>query len=436
MMPLPLPKPEFRAPKPLQALLLLGGAFAFAGAGWFFASHRPIQDPDPILGERAVAAMTFVGQPRFLAPFETSLPPKAAAVLRALSYPKGSQTTLFAYRQDDGSFGWGAVVERGRVPAQAEAISLSAGSRSPLLAFDPEQNGAALAAIIRNASPSSRDPKAIRRWVPRSADATGFVEIGGRRQPFLGFFLENQVIFKIGRTYRGLDLKNSLPKTPPHIGAPIHDQIAQLEKPPGISWNGLPGIFKNDFQRFQALSDPWSWPGQLGLTVSGSATGEGLMPFVLSYRAQPGETSNVSKKIDEFAKKILSETVPEAVIVNLPDHTHLTELRQSPDAVQVQTRQNRFGNLLKFTVPGNDTSMIVFHALTGESYVSNAIPLIQAEILNGIAPPTNASSCGKTLDEGYASLNGSLARFGIFKKIDFTFKNLETGLFTICGYYR
>lgn len=145
----------------------------------------------------------------------------------------------------------------------------------------------------------------------------------------------------------------------------------------------------------------------------------------------------MNEKIDTFAKKLVSEASPLSVKVRLPDDTSMTELRHDADGVVETSSENRFGRILKFSVPGTDTHIAVFHANTGESWVSTEVGFIQAGLVDSLGAERPSGSCNQGGNLGFASFSGAmLPTLGTYSSVNVTIRNLETGMFTICGYYR
>ncbi len=400
-MELNLPKlPKLTLSK-LQALLLLGGAFVFATALVLGLRYRLALDTTPTVPARAVVALSilkkdpsfFAGQPwqRFLA----SLPAPAAQALTQAT--PGQSMTLFAVPDENGGLQWSLV----------EALSSDSRTGAP-------------------------------RWrlVSRAIDAVGFVDFSSARQPFsLRFGLKN-LEAEVGQTYRGITPEAPSFSAGRRLVSPIKEQALHLEKPYGVSWNGIPSLLQDRLQRYGVLAEPWTWPGRVELTVSASATEASLQPFLLYYIPQGGRDA-MTEKIDIFAKKLLSEASPLAVKVRLPDSTSMTELRNEIREVVETSSENRFGRLLKYSTPGTDMRIAVFHAKTGESWISTEVGFIQAGLVDSLGAEKPSENCNQGGNLGFASFSGAmLPMLGTFSSVNITLRNLETGMFTICGYYR
>ena len=399
-MELNLPKlPKLTLSK-LQALLLLGGAFVFASCLFVACRYRLALDTTPQAPPGTVAVLSVLrrdeafrnSQPwkKFLAAL-----PKEAGFALSQAVP-GQAATLFAVRGQEENLQWGLV----------EALSIGTQGRRP-----------------------------VWRLVARHTDAVGFIEIEGRRQPFTMHLGLKNAELKVGRAYRGI-----LPGAPEfsagrRLISPIKEQTVHLEKPANVSWNGIPSFFQGRLQRFNALAEPWNWPGHVEVNVSASATGESLLPFVLYYKPQAGDVL-IHEKIDAFAKNLLADALPQAIKVSMPDDSSMLELRHDPESVQHTDVKNRFGRLLKFMIPAKSLQIAVFHADTGESWVSTDVGLIQAGLLDSLGMEKPSEACDRGGEVGFASFAGPLmSEYGQLKTINLSLHNLETGLFTICGYY-
>ncbi|MFA5854392.1 MAG: hypothetical protein WC866_04910 [Patescibacteria group bacterium] len=383
----------------LQALLLLGGAFVFVGF-LIVRSYTLVLDTSPTAPPQSEIVLSIVKRDEtFLksaawAKFLAALPKEAA---QALSQAQADHTaTLFAVRGEDGALAWGLV----------EALSTSRGQ--------------------------SQKPQ--RKLVPREVGAVGSFRVAGQTQPIQAYFEPELVRFEIGRGYRGL-LANPVPFTMGRrLIQPINQQIAHLEKPSEASWGKAPALFQSTMQRFKGLADPWTWPGRVELAVSASSTGETLYPFLLFYKPTVGQ-KNVAKQTEDFARNLLAQAAPQTVLVNLPDDSQMTEFRHDPESIQKEEIRNQFGTLLRLTAPGKSQRMLVFLADDHEVWISNDLALIQAGFLDNVQATTPSSACDRDSIGGFASLSGQSFSYGSFSRVNISINDIETGLFTLCGYY-
>ncbi len=382
----------------LQALLLLGGAFVLGPLLWIAVHYRLVLDSSPEAPPSSILAVSLVrhddaflkseGWERFLASASLG----ANGAFKGLALSK-RPTTLFADDSPEESR-WGLIVDE------------SGAWHVPRL-----------------------------RLVERSIAAVGFITIDNHRQPITVSFKENRLEMRVGRAYRGILHEPKTFQSGLRLIHPIKEQIAHIEKPSGVVWNGIPQAFPVEMQRFQALAEPWTWPGKIEMTVSGSSTDESLQPFVLLYQPPVGQTA-LKEEIDAFAKNLLSEAFPQAVKVSMPDDSVMTEFRHDPNSVKKEAIENRFGTLLRFTIPGKTQKIMVFLADVGDVWLSNDLGLIQSALLDNVGAVTSTQTCEKGGVGGFASFAGPLvSNLGQFKKIDLSLQNLETGLFTVCGYY-
>lgn len=392
--------PKLRELTKLQALLPLGGAFVFA-VGLLFYTHRLVLDTSPTAPPQSEIILSFLNREEaFLSTpawqrFVAALPDEArAAVSQAV--PSHS-ATLFAVRSPKGALQWGLV----------EALSTSRGQ--------------------------SQEPKW--RLVPREVDAVGQLRVDGHTQPISVHFDHKMARFEIGRRYRGM-LANPEPFAfGRKLIRSIDQEAVHLEKPTGVSWGQSPVMLQQTMQRFKGLTDPWTWPGRVELAVSASSTGETLFPFLMYYLPTVGQ-KNVANEVESFVRNLLAQASPQTMNVTLPDDSVMLELRHDPEAVQKETLRNPYGQLFRFTTPGKDQKILVFHAAIGETWISNDVQLIQAGLLDNMNALTPNTACDKDGAGGFATFSGtSVAAYGNFSKVNVTVKNLETGLFTVCGYY-
>lgn len=398
-MPERLPKlPKLPELTKLQALLLLGGAFVFAALAWGAARYDVFTDRTLSAPETAVFAATVDRTSPDWAAFEASLPEgprQALAVAADMKDP-----TLFAVRGEDGALQWGTV----------EALSVRTG-RSGLKRL---------------------------RIVPKGASAVGFVELGGRAMPFTAYVEQGLVRADVGMSYRGLNLGPGALADHRRMIAPMHAQTAYLEKPPNVSWSRISDLFEAGFQRYRGQAGLWDLPGRIELSSSASGTGLGLSPFVLYYR--PASWSGAAiKELEAFSREVLAEAGPVGFEVALPDGSLMTEFRFEPDAVRsVRKEVREYGHRLTLSSPEGNHAIEAFFNKNGEAWLSTDLDLIQAALTGSIGSSLSSSECETGGRGGYAEFSGSKAAgwpyFEAFERLTVSIHNLETGLFTICGY--
>ncbi|WKZ28740.1 MAG: hypothetical protein QY323_04365 [Patescibacteria group bacterium] len=327
--------------------------------------------------------------------FVAALPADArAAVSQAVP---GNPATLFAVRSPEGALQWGLV----------EALSTARGQ--------------------------SQEPKW--RLVPREVDAVGTLRVDGHLQPISAHFEQKLVRFEVGRRYRGMMLNPEPFAFGRKLIRSIDQEAVHLEKPTGVSWGESPALLQKTMQRFKGLTDPWTWPGRVELAVSASSTGETLFPFLMYYLPTVGQ-KNVANDVESFVRDLLAQASPQTMNVTLPDDSVMLEFRHDPESIQKEALRNPYGQLFRFSTPGKSQKILVFHADIGETWISNDVQLIQAGLLANLNALTPNTSCDKDGAGGFATFSGtSVAAYGAFTKVNVTVKNLETGLFTVCGYY-
>lgn len=391
--------PRLRELTKLQALLLLGGAFVFAVVAWTACRYDFFVDRTPSAPEGAVFAATVDRTAPDWASFEASLPEGPRQALAAAADVKAP--TVFAMPDAEGmGLQWSTV----------EALSART-DRSGLKKL---------------------------RIVPKGASAVGFVRLGDRNLPFTAFIGRGMVRAEVGTTYRGLDLGRGTTTDRRRMIVPMPGQTAYLEKPAGVRWQRISGIFASGFQRYQGQSDLWNLPGRLELATSASDTEAGLSPFILYYRPSAWSDAAVAG-LETFSRAILAETGPVGFEVTLPDGTVMTELRFEPDAVRsVRKEVGAFGHRLTLSSPEGGHSIEAFFNTTGETWLSTDLDLIQSALTGSIGSQDPSSACERGGHGGYADFSGSETMpwpyFKGFRRLTVSIHNLETGLFTMCGY--
>ncbi len=396
-----LPKP----PRPsglsrLQALLLLGGALVF-GSYAFFRTYRLALDASSAAPQEAEITLSVLrdGDVFFSEPAWTRF---STAVFGEGATPVGAAQNirpilLYAVRDNDGILRWTSV-DRSRL-SENQALK----------------------------------PKI--RFVRRDVDAIGNLRIAGTTQPVHAFFRPDSVRLVIGRDYRGLTFRPEPFSRGRRLNQPIKEESARLEKPSSVSWGSFPNVFQNHLQRFTPLVEPWQWPGRVELAVSASSTKEVLSPFVLYYKPSVGE-KNVAKKVEDFAKNLLSQASPQTLLVQLPDATKMSELRDDPGALHKEETPTRFGTLARYSSRGNLERLAVFYANEGEFWISTDVALIQEALLANVQATPSTDACLQDRGEGFASFSAwKSSEFGAFSTYSVSLKHVVPGLFTLCGYY-
>ena len=382
----------------LQALLLLGGAFVFSLLIWGSRRYDLYVDRTPSAPENSILAATIDLTSPDWAAFETKLPEKAREALFVAAGLKSA--TLFAVPDGQGDLQWWTV----------EALS----------------------------SVNERTGRKRLRLVPKGTTAVGILKLGDRTVPFEVEVGRGRFEARIGKDFLGPTFEsNPFARGRRHL-APLHMQELYLEKPSGTSWGVVTTLLSGQLQRFQPQASLWSLPGRMELAVSASET-EGLAPFVLYYRPEHG-ISLSGPALETYARGLLAEADPVGFEVTLPDDTQMVELRREPDAV-VTTRRNVgvYGERAQLHTPGSDQKMEIFYADDGEAWMSTDLGLIQASIMGNIGAERDLDSCEQGGKDGYADFSGqTLASWPLFKGMDrmtFSIHNIESGMFTTCGYF-
>ena len=390
--------PKLRELTKLQALLLLGGAFVFAWAVRFALRTDVYVDRTPSAPEGAVLAATIDRTSSDWPAFEAALPEKAR---QALAVASGLESvTLFAVQGDGGALQWWTV----------EALS----------------------------SVNERTGRKRLRLVPNGTDVVGEILLGGRRVPFEASIENGRFQARVGRDFRGLSLKPNPFDKGRRLRNPMHLQNAYIEKPSGVSWSRVAGLLGPQLQRFQPQASLWSLPGRMELSLSASET-HAISPFILYYRPRYG-SSLEGPRLEEHARGLLAETDPIGFEVALPDDTEMIELRRDPDSVLTTRKEvNIYGQRAQLRAPGGEHRMEIFYANDGEAWLSNDLGLIQAALTGNVGAELPTDACETAGKDGFAAFSGksldSLALFRGLKRMTFSIHNMESGMFTTCGYF-
>ncbi|HTK04709.1 MAG TPA: hypothetical protein VL500_03935 [Candidatus Eisenbacteria bacterium] len=383
----------------LQALLLLGGAFVLAGAGWLLLNDRLVLDATSEAPASSLLVLQFLPKKAGTAEEEASrkflaaLPPEAQSA--AAQAAPGRTVILFATPGQGDALQWGTLETQ-----------------------DARQQG-----------------RPVWRLVPKKDGAIGSVTIDGRKQPLEAVFGEDSTMFRIGRTYRGLLGDGPALGGGRRMRMAFNQEMFYLEKPEGASWEGATGLLGPQMQRFPALSSFWTLPGRTELFVSASRTDAVFQPFSLYYR--PAASLPMPRTtLEKYAKELLADALPHPIDIQLPDGSHMQELRHDAGGVVADQKQNQFGDIVKYTYPGEKTALYAFYAKDGEAWLTTDMNLIQAILLATVGAAAPGDACHKGGQGGFASVPGTLLPIqNGFKNLTVSIHSLETGLFTICGYY-
>lgn len=383
----------------LQALLLLGGAFALAAAVWIPLNERLVLDTTSEAPASSLLAFQFLpghagvladeGSRKFLA----ALPPEAQqAAARAVP---GQSLTLFA------------------TPGQGEALQWGT-----LETLDARPAG-----------------KPVWRLIPKKDGVIGFMTIGGRKQPLEAVFGQEYSMFRIGQAYRGVLGDGPTMNGGRRMRLQLNQDMFYLEKPEGASWERVSALLDSQMQRFPALSGFWSLPGRMELFVSATHTDSVFQPFSLYYRPIGGQALPRTA-LENGAKELLADALPHQIEIQLPDGSHMQELRHDAGGVETDQKQNQFGDIVKYSYPGEKTALYGFYAKDGEAWLTTDVNLVQAILMGTVGAAAPADECHRGGHAGFASIPGSLLPIQTdFTDLTVSVHNLETGLFTICGYY-
>ena len=385
----------------LQALLLLGGAFVLAAAIWVLSVDQLVPDASTLAPKEAVFALR---------------------LLRQDSAVSANQ-------------GWAKF--RSSLPPEAQKALSQAGNHQPLALFATANQNGVLTWNTADPTDSSQAKYKGSGWrlVPRSAQAIGFVKISGKKQPYYASFDQDKAVFQVGRSYIGM-----IPSTPSmtdhrRMIRPMSQMMAYVEKPDGVSWKGATSILTQQMQRFSPLSAFWGLPGRVELSVSASRTDETLQPFVLYYH--PAASSPIPRvKIETIVKNLMISAFPHAVQVQLPDGSHMQELRFDKTGLSAEKQTNRFGDIVKYAFPSEKNALYGFYSLDKEVWLSGDLGLVQSAILGNVDQAPLTDVCQADGLGGNAVVPGSFLPFqNGFSSVALSIHNLETGMFTMCGYY-
>ena len=383
----------------LQALLLLGGAFVFAVLVWGFRRYDLVVDRTPAAPEDSVMAATIYGvQTEEWRGFAAKLPERARQALSNVG--ELDSVTLFAVPDETGKLQWGVL----------EALS-AVSERSGRRAF---------------------------RLVPKGTSAVGHITLQGRKVPFEASVTKGLFRARVGKDFRGPALSSNPFAKGRRQLAMMQQQMAYLEKPSGASWNAAVDLLSSQLQRFQPQAGIWRLPGRLELSVSASETGA-VSPFVLYYRPEYGRGLD-GPRLETYAKALLAESEPVGFDVTLPDDSKMVELRREPDSVQtIRKKVNQFGERAQMRIPGGTQKMEIFYADDGEAWMSDDLGLIQAAIMGSVSAAPPQGACEIEGEGGFASFSGKGLQawplFQGFDRLTFSIHDLESGMFTTCGYF-
>ncbi len=381
----------------LQALLLLGGAFVLAAAYWSASRYRLVKDPTGSAPSTSTVVAHFLPQDPDSDPEKgrarlfSALPREARETLASAS--PNEAVTLFAVPSDDGRLLW-TRLDTGRT-----------GKRHAW------------------------------RLIKKTTGAFGTVVVNGKKRPFEAVLEDERAIFRVGQTYRVIDIRPAAPGTGRRMRSALGQDGLYLEKPEGADWSASADALASELQHFPALARVWALPGRVEFTASASHTDSILQPFILYYR--PSGTKKLPHaELEAFARGILADAFPRPIVTRLPDGSQMKETRREPRAVVAVQRENRFGKIEKYAYPGEKTGIYAFYATDGEAWVTTDLSLVQNMLTGVIGIDTPTDACQKGGRGGFASIPKAYSPvISEFSTITFSVQDLETGLLTICGYY-
>lgn len=382
----------------LQALLLLGGAFVFGAAILGACRYDLYVDRSPAAPESSLFAATIDRASQNWLTFEPKLPERARQALSNAGSLKS--VTLFAVPGAGSEPEWGLV----------EALS----------------------------AVTERTARKKLRLVPKGTTVVGHIRLDGRQVPFQATITEGLIQARVGQDFRGLSFDSNPFSDTRRLLAPMHGQTGYVEKPEGVSWNHAADLLGAQLQRFQLQAGLWTLPGRLELAISASET-HAMNPLVLYYRPKHGG-SLAGPTLETYAKALLAESDPVSFEVSLPDDTEMIELRREPDSVLTTRKHvNQFGERAQLKAPGGRHQMEIFYAETGEAWLSDDLNRIQASIMALVSVGRPKEACEVGGRDGFVAISGksmiSWPFFVGFDRMTFSFHNMESGVFTTCGYF-
>lgn len=381
----------------LQALLLLGGAFVLAVVIWTAARYRLVSEPEWGLFDNASAVITVYEDSQPVRRFLEQLQSSSSDTIDIAALAPRTGITLYAAAD----------------PADGSTNIHSSGVFNGVGSVYPSRL----------------------RLIPRDVQAVGFIRLSDRQVPFLASLDEEKAVFHVGRTYRGLIGDGPILNAGRRMRVPPSQEMFYLEKPENASWARSSALLGMEMQRFPALSAFWNLPGRVELTVSASRTESVFQPFSLYYR--PVGTIDLPRTmLETYAKDLLADALPHPIDVQLPDGSRMQELRHDAAGVRAEQQQNMFGDIVKFSYPDQKEALYAFYAKSGEAWLTTNLILVQAALLGNIGATVPDDACHKGGAGGFAVVPASILPIkSRFNELAVSIHSLETGMFTICGYY-
>jgi hypothetical protein len=451
---------KFRKLSKTKALLLSGGALCSVFLAWFLATHRPVLDPAPAFTDRVLGAVTFIGRPDGVEALVAKLPEGALGPLEEAGFAEGNRLTLFAYLARDGSIRWGGI-ERCRIPAHGPS---SGAIGRGLCSFGPQDHFDAIALGVH---PEADDPRPAKRWIRRSADGFGVffpsfaayltgLQPGSpaREAPFrsLPFLLDvSSGGFKLtaGMAYRGLALDDSFGRRKLRLPADFPGKALHFYSPSQAVTGRLFGQVAPFMQRHAGFADfPSVMGGSFEAVVSATAPGDALNPFIFYRFGRPLDEGRTAT-IVESLKNALGELFPAERLMRMDDGTEAVELGNGRSDITVVRRDLSVGTLYRFTDKAGNPLLALFDDHEGSAWISSSVDHLQSVMLInvGAVDTRTERACRFGLEKpGFRLVPGAvggvpgmddkiLSVFSQNTAIDVVINNLETGLFTICGYF-
>jgi hypothetical protein len=369
------------------ALLLLGGAFVFGMTSWFLGSYRIVRVPVPAIPEGALARLTV---------FEESA--AAKKLLSALDH------------QDAASFPLTMFISRGL-------------------------NDGLWRSQTADVSPATQT-----KWTLVSRGHAGIGIFADGRLP-IRLDLDNvRAKFTVGHEFVGV-LKDawqgfSIPKT--MNSDPKITRIRLRMAHP----NTAVGDFRRENNRVgNVFDDGFSdilgvLPHEAEIVLGLKSMDEVVQPFIL-MTSFPDWNKEARADLESAIRRYLGGLDPITDTVLLEDGTIQHELRDSSDKVSVEEKELSTGKLVHFYSHSRRHELVYFLQNDGLLHLSSRIEYLQQGIMatSGYAD----SDCGSISSYAVGHVFPDNAGFKAeipFQSIKLSLENRETGLFTVCGYFR
>jgi len=360
-----------------RTLLLIGGVFGSGLLAWFLATHRLVRVP-------------------------TDVPIGAAAVLRIEN-------------------GWPEELAPGASGEKTVAV-LPDSDAEHGFRFEFEYVPARLA------------------FIPKPYGGAGLAVFEGRKLPLLAQFDGTAIRIRVGKEFRGLKLNQENEAVGPKLKViPSGSAVYYMDPNPSRSLRILDeaGFLHGSLWDNWGFGGIFRWfRGPTEVAILGGK--ESFQDFIL--HSAPGTGGFIDTSPLDFAlKDAVGRAAPDRVKIALQDSSVSTELRSSAGEVSLKERQ--MNSVITKRFSSSDGAVALSYAIDeqGHLWMGNDTDILKEAVTRNpaLSAVQNYSCSGNPQVPQVVIYPQKLWKktfLSIFSAVALSFDDLETGLFTICGY--